>query len=211
MAATRAYRGISADERRAQRRRALIETALDGLHADGLAGVSVRSVCARARLTPRYFYENFADLDGLLLATVDAVSDEVAACALAALDAQPDGLAAQVRAAIDAGYGVVATDPRKATALLVAASGHGPLRQRRQQVVTRFADLVIDRLAVLNPLGVAERRRARAAALFLMGGATEVIEAVLGGRLRLSRARLVDQLTSMWLAVLSERPSTDPG
>lgn len=202
MAVTRAYRGVPAQERRDQRRTQLIETALDCLHDDGLAGVSVRSVCARARLTPRYFYESFDDLDQLLCAAVDAVSDEVAVTALAALDAAPPNLPQQVRAAIDAGYGVVVADRRKATALLVAASGHGALRERRHKVITRFADLVLDRLPVLTAFGALERRRARAAALFLMGGATEVIEAVLAGRLRMSRAALVDQLTAMWLAVL---------
>jgi AcrR family transcriptional regulator len=203
MAATRAYRGVSADDRRAQRRRLLIETALDALQADGVAGISVRSVCTRSRLTPRYFYESFADLDQLLLAAVDAVVDEVAERSLAALAAAPNDLEAQIRGAIDAGYGVVATDPRKATALLVAASGHGPLRERRHQLVTDYADLIIDGFSVLNGLGLAERRTARARALFLMGGAADVIEAVLSGRLRMSRRQLVDQLTAMWSAVLS--------
>jgi AcrR family transcriptional regulator len=200
---SRAYRGVSADDRRAQRRAALIETALECLHADGIAGVSVRSVCARARLTPRYFYESFDDLDQLLLAAVDSVTDEVAECALGALREAPADVESQVRAAIDAGYGVVATDPRKASALLVAASGHGPLRERRHKVITDYADLIIDSLSLLNGLGLQERRTVRAMALFVMGGAAEVIEAVLSGRLRISRARLVDQLTSMWLAVLT--------
>jgi AcrR family transcriptional regulator len=200
---SRAYRGVSAEQRRAHRRSTLIDTALECLRLDGLAGVSVRSVCARARLTPRYFYESFDDLDQLLVASVDSVVDEVAEHALAALAAAPANLAAQVRAAIDAGYGVVATDPRKANAILVAASGHGPLRARRQKLVTDYADLIIDGLSVLNALGLRERRTARAAALFVMGGATDVIEAVLTGRLRMSRTQLVDHLTSMWLAVLS--------
>src|SRR3954447_16586109 len=158
MSVTRAYRGVPADERRAQRRARLIETALDCLHEDGLAGVSVRSICARARLTPRYFYEGFADLDDLLLATVDSVADEVATSALAALDRVQDSAAApslrsQVHASIDAGYRVVIGDRRKATVLLVAASGHGPLRERRHAMITRFADLVIDRLPVLTAFG----------------------------------------------------------
>lgn len=211
MSVTRSYRGVPADERREQRRFRLIETALDCLHDDGLAAVSVRSVCARARLTPRYFYESFADLDELLVATVDAVCDEVATSALAALDDAGPELPARVRAAIDAGYGVVVADRRKATALLVAASGHGALRERRHAVITRFADLVIDRLPVLTAFGAAERRRARATALFLMGGATEVIESVLAGRLRLSRPALVDQLTAMWLAVLTGTGAATPG
>lgn len=203
MAVSRAYRGVSADDRRAQRRAALVETALDCLHADGLSGVSVRSICTRARLTPRYFYESFVDLDELLVAAVDSVVDEVADRSLAALAAAPPVLSDQVRAAIDAGYGVVATDARKANALLVAASGHGPLRARRHKLVTDFADLIIDGLPLLNASGLTERRRSRATALFLMGGATDVIEAVLSGRLRMSRGQVVDQLATMWLGVLS--------
>lgn len=202
MAVSRAYRGVSAEDRRAHRRRTLVETALDCLHTDGIADVSVRSVCARARLTPRYFYESFDDLDQLLVATVNSVVDEVADSALAALASAPAELAAQVRAAIDAGYGVVATDPRKASAILVAASGHGPLRERRHLLVTSYADLIIDGLPVLSALGLHERRTARAAALFVMGGAADVIEAVLTRRLRMTRTQLVDQLAEMWLAVL---------
>lgn len=206
MIASRAYRGVSADERRALRRQLLIETALDCLHDEGLAAISVRSVCGRARLTPRYFYESFVSLDELLVAAVDSVVDQVAETSLAALTAAPPDLATQVRAAIDAGYGVVATDARKATALLVAASGHGPLRERRHKLVTDYADLIIDGLPLLHGFGLAERRTARAMALFLMGGAADVIETVLSGRLRLSRRQLVDQLTAMWLAVLGGRP-----
>lgn len=207
LSSTRAYRGVPATERRDQRRRALIETALDCLHHDGLSGVSVRSICARARLTPRYFYESFDGLDQLLVAAVDSVLDEVAERSVAAAAAAGDDAEAQVRAAIDAGYGVVVTDPRKANALLVAAAGHGPLRERRHRLVSEYADLIIANLSVLSSLGLAERRSARAGALFVMGGSADVIEAVLSGRLRMSRARLVDQLTTMWLGALAADPS----
>lgn len=202
MAATRAYRGVSADDRREQRRALLVDTVIDCLLVDGLSGVSVRSVCARSRLTPRYFYESFADLDELLLAAVDSVVDEVAARSMAAVAAAPDDTEAQVRAAIETGYGLVATDRRKANVLLVAAAGHGRLRARRHKLVTEYADLVIDGLTVLNTLGLAERRTARATALFLMGGSADVIEAVLSGRLRMSRPRVVEHLTTMWLGAL---------
>ncbi|HEV7203702.1 MAG TPA: TetR family transcriptional regulator [Jatrophihabitans sp.] len=204
MTSTRAYRGVSADERRELRRATLLDTALDCLHDDGLSGVSVRSICARARLTPRYFYESFADLDALLVAAVDAVVDEVAAAALAGVASAGDDTAAQVRAAVDAGYGVVVTDARKANAFLVAAAGHGPLRERRHRVVTDFADLMMDNLSALSAQDPGQRREARATALFLMGGAAEVIEATLAGRLRMSRAALVDHLTRLWLGALGE-------
>jgi AcrR family transcriptional regulator len=202
---TRAYRGVPAETRRAQRRALLIETALDALHADGLGGVSVRSICARAPLTPRYFYESFEDLDALLAATVDTVVEEVADAGLTALAAAPDDLVARIRATIDAAYGVVVLDPRKATAMLVASSGYGPLRARRHRVVVDFADLVVQRFAALPGVDPATQRQSRSVALFLMGGSTEVIEAVLSGRLRMSRAALVDHLTELWVRVL--RPS----
>jgi AcrR family transcriptional regulator len=196
----RSYRGVAQPERVAARRDALIEAGLDSLHDDGLSGASVRSICARARLTPRYFYENFADLDELLVAVVDAVAAEVATAALAAMaDASPD-LPAQVRALVDAGYGVVAQDRRKATALLVAAAGHGPLVDRRQRIVLDYVDLALAHLPALGAFG--DRRAARATALFLMGGSVELIGAVLSGTLRLSRRRVVDRLSALWVAAL---------
>lgn len=152
MAATRSYRGVSADDRRGQRRITLMETALVCLLDDGLAGVSVRSVCARSKLTPRYFYEEFADLDELLVSAVDAVMDEVAQTAIDAVHAAAPDTAAQVRAAIETGLGIIEADPRKANVLLVAAVGHGPLRERRHTIVTDYADLVIGSLSVLNSL-----------------------------------------------------------
>ncbi|WP_375482792.1 TetR/AcrR family transcriptional regulator [uncultured Jatrophihabitans sp.] len=211
MPSSRPYRGVSGDERHEQRRRLLVEAALDCLHDEGLAGVSVRSVCARARLTPRYFYECFADLDDLLSTAVSTVTDEVATCAVTAARRAPDGTEAQVRAAIDAGYGVVAKDPRKATAMLVAGAGHEPLREHRHDLVSAFADLIIDSISVLNALGLAERRRARATALFVMGGSADVIEAVLSGRLRMSRSTLVDELTALWLGALGALTTAQPG
>jgi AcrR family transcriptional regulator len=200
--ASRAYRGVPADERRAQRRQLLVDTALDCLHDDGLAAISVRSVCGRARLTPRYFYESFEGLEALIGAAVETVVDEDAEKAVGALGAAPPLLEVQVRAAIDAGYGVVAGDARKASAMLVAASGHGPLRERRHKLVADYADLIIDGLPLLSGVRLPGRRTARAMALFVMGGSADVIEAVLSGRLRITRAELVDQLTAMWLGAL---------
>lgn len=203
MAQPRSYRGMAREDRVRARREALVETALDTLHADGLAGVSVRSICAGAQLTPRYFYESFAGLDELLVGVVDAVAEEVAQAALVAMSTAGPETADQVRAAIAAGYAVVADDRRKATALLVAAAGHGPLRDRRTAITVRYADIAMAALPVLRARTAVERRTARATALFLMGGTGELIVAVLSGRLRLSRAALVEQLTALWLAALA--------
>jgi AcrR family transcriptional regulator len=54
--ATRPYRGVPADDRRAGRRARLLSAGLELLGSEGYSGTTVRGVCGRARLTPRYFY-----------------------------------------------------------------------------------------------------------------------------------------------------------
>ncbi|HET6789355.1 MAG TPA: helix-turn-helix domain-containing protein, partial [Aquabacterium sp.] len=55
----RPYRGISAEERRHQRREQLMEAAFEVFSTLGLARVTMRDICAQARLTERYFYDSF--------------------------------------------------------------------------------------------------------------------------------------------------------
>src|SRR5687767_9668516 len=50
----RPYKGVSADERRALRREQLMEAGLDVLGSEGIAGLTMTEVCARAGLTERY-------------------------------------------------------------------------------------------------------------------------------------------------------------
>lgn len=92
----------------------------------------------------------------------------------------------------------MATDPRKATALCATASGLGPLRARRQRTITDFADLLLTTRELSAAMrGGAARTEFQVQALFLMGGTAEVIAAVLSGPLRMSRRRVVDELTDV--------------
>jgi hypothetical protein len=68
-----------------------------------------------------------------------------------------------------------------------------------------YAELALANVPPLSRLTATDRRRARATTLSWMGGAAELIGAVLSGSLRLSRARVVDQLTSLWVAVLAQQ------
>lgn len=194
---TGTYRGLPAHVRRDQRRALLIDAGLDCLHADGLLGISVRSVCTRSRLTPRYFYESFADLDALLIAVIDSIADEITSRAIVAIAGQ-ESITGKVRAAIEVACSVVMEDRRKATAVLSSASGHSPLRDRRHEQIVGFADTAL--LALPEHAGPADE--IRATMLFLVGGSVEAIEAVLSGALALSRERLVDHLAAMWVASL---------
>lgn len=71
--APRKYSGRSAEQRRAQRRRLLLDAAEELWREGGMAALSVRAVSARAKLTDRYFYEQFAGLGALIGAVIDDV------------------------------------------------------------------------------------------------------------------------------------------
>ena len=70
--------GLSADDRRATRRRLLIDAAFALLGTEGWSGTTVRAVCEAAQLNARYFYESFDDLDSLVVAVYDQVARRAA-------------------------------------------------------------------------------------------------------------------------------------
>ena len=73
-ARSRRYRGVSGDERRADRRRRLLEAGLQLLGTVGWEQTTMTAVCAEARLTERYFYESFRNREQLLLAVLDGIA-----------------------------------------------------------------------------------------------------------------------------------------
>lgn len=205
MTEPRAYAGRTLDERRATRREQLIETALDCLHAEGLSGISVRTICTRARLTPRYFYENFANLDELLVALVDHVGDEVRARGLAMVEAYPDDLEQRVRESLAAVVAVSLHDPRKASVVL-ASSAHELMQARQQQRFLDYTELVVDSFGADLP--DVDRARLQPMGLFLVGGAVELVSAKLSGLIDITEQDLVEHCTRMFLAAYSVQTTT---
>ncbi|HET7735197.1 MAG TPA: TetR family transcriptional regulator [Nocardioidaceae bacterium] len=198
MTQSRPYGGRTLDQRRDARREQLIETGLDCLHEEGLSGISVRTICSRAKLTPRYFYENFANLDELLVALVDHVGSEVSALGIAAMEAFPDDLTTRVHESLRGVFAVCLTDPRKASVLLASAA-HEAMQARQQQRFVDYAELVVDNLAGPDAPEF-DRQRLRPMALFLIGGSVELISAKLTGLIELDDDQLVEQCTDMFLA-----------
>ncbi|MBJ7352096.1 MAG: TetR/AcrR family transcriptional regulator, partial [Rhodococcus sp.] len=76
---------MSADDRLADRRARLLVAGLEVFAAAGAKGATMTAICAHAKLTERYFYENFSSRDDLLERVVDSISDEIRAKALDAL------------------------------------------------------------------------------------------------------------------------------
>src|SRR6202790_295928 len=65
------FRGVSADDRRLDRRNRLVRAAFEIAGSEGAGALGVGRVCVAAGLTKRYFYESFASLAELQSAVVD--------------------------------------------------------------------------------------------------------------------------------------------
>jgi len=195
------WAGVAPADRRAERRTLLLDAAFDLLGTAGWTGTTVRAVCQRARLNPRYFYESFDDLDALVVAVYDRLVHELAAEFADAIAAAADDPAAQTRAALDRIVAFVDDDRRRARVLYVEALGNEALNRRRIEaghtLVAALEQHAIDR----NGPPPAGEQIGRVAAAVLVGGTSELVLAWLDGRIDVDRDRLIDDATALFLAV----------
>jgi AcrR family transcriptional regulator len=185
----------------AERRTLLLDAAFDLLGTEGWAGTTVRAVCQRAELNPRYFYESFADLDALVVAVFDRIVDELAVAVLAAQEGVRDRPREQVRAGVEAIVGFVDDDRRRARILYVEAIGNEVLNRHRIETGRALVAAVEQHAGErAGPLPRGEHI-GRVAAAMLVGGMSEVLVEWLEGRIEVERNELVDDLTALALAL----------
>ncbi len=187
----RPYAGTSASDRTAERRRRLVQAALDLVGEGGVASLTVGGVCERASVSKRYFYEGFSTLDDLLGQTLteslQRVTTEIAATA-PAWDGPIEPLQeAAVRAVLR-----VFDDPRVAR-MYVESPGHAGLRAARDLAVDGFVGQFLDLLAAAER----DREAARLLVHVVVGGTTEVVAMWLRGELALGRDDLVRHLVDL--------------
>jgi len=204
---TRRYRGVSAEERHRERRERLVDAGLDLLGSEGWARTTVTAVCARARLTERYFYQSFPSREALLVAVFDRVAAEAAEVILSAVAAAPHEARARARAAIAAFVELVTDDPRKGRVALLEALGCEALERRRRETLGAFARLVADQAMAFYGAEPVRRREAELTAHFLVGGLAELLIAWLDGALTITCEELVDHCTALFVAAGRPRPA----
>lgn len=189
----RDYGGISAEERRTQRRRKLLAAAREMWGTQGIAEVTVRGVCAEAGLTPRYFYEQFKNRETLLLAVDAEVRDELIGVLVPASEAESGSLDRRLRAALLAFLEMVTNDPHAHRIITSDPSGVAGLAAQRQAGLQRVTQLVIENSAGLLPI-TPPPDELRELALFSVGGINGLIEDWLG-QPRMSAAELAEVCT----------------
>ena len=199
------WAGVPVDERRAERRRLLLDAALDLVGTGGAEAVTVRAVCKAARLNPRYFYESFADRGELLVGLYDDVAAALGAVVAERLSAAPDDLAEAARIGIDTVFRFAAEDPRRAKVLYVEALTDEALARRRLDTVDGFIAALsggwAEGGARQGAAGASPAIDVVAASMFT-GGVQEVLTGWLGGRIDLTLDEVVDAAVDLALRVL---------
>jgi AcrR family transcriptional regulator len=193
----RTYGGATPSQRRSRRRVLLVDAVLDLVAADGVAGVTVRGVCAQARLNDRYFYESFRNVDELLLALLDDQIARAFDALLPAIEASPPEPVARARAAIGSGLRFLEDDPRRGR-LLVESQATEALRARRRDLVKMLAQIMADqgRVLLAGQDGSVDPDL-DLAALTLVAGGFEVVTLWLRGERDVSHDDLEDFLVAM--------------
>jgi AcrR family transcriptional regulator len=110
----RTYGGESATDRLARRRRQLLDAGLELFGTAGYRATTVRQLCREARVSDRYFYEQFDSTEDLLLAVYDECTGRLEQEAFGALGDRGDEVGDLAGRGIDAFLAVVESDPRLA-------------------------------------------------------------------------------------------------
>jgi AcrR family transcriptional regulator len=204
MPATRAYGGVSAEERRAQRRAALLDAALEVIGTRGFSAMTVSGLCKDAGLNDRYFAESFESREAVFSALIDQMTSEMAVVMTASVAAAECDIRSLGRAAIGGLVEYLTDDPRKARVALVEAPANPTMAQRRREVMDFFLNLMDAQF--LEFFGAAETQQVsemlRFAGVHLFGAMMETTTTWLAGGLPITRDELIDRATDLSVAVV---------
>jgi AcrR family transcriptional regulator len=195
----RKYQGLMPDERRLQRRAAILEAALEVFGTTGYAGSSVKQICRVARLTERYFYESFADREGCLAALYSELVDRVRAATTTAMMSAGDDIDDRTRAGIQTFIEYLTEDRRLARVALIEAVGvSSTMEERRHEVLREFAEIVTTTWAAARSEPLSAKQHA--AAVALVGGVNHLLVDWLMSGTPHTPAALTDVCTTLFIA-----------
>jgi len=118
------------EQRRAQRRAALIRAAIGVYGARGYRHATVRAVCEAAGITERYFYESFPNSEALLVACFQTVNGQLLDTMARAASDCPGGPDTKAAALLQAYYRTLQQSPGGARVFLVEIAGVSPAMDR---------------------------------------------------------------------------------
>lgn len=201
----RPYAGKNAGQRRAERHAQLTAAGLELLGTVGTSGTTVRSVCQRAGLTSRYFYESFANLDELLVAVFDDLMERTVAKVVAAIGDSDGTIGATIEALGTAFVAMTVDDPLAVRVGFVEAWGSEALMRRRVQTLHDCAHLLA--AVIGNDAPTETREQVEVTAFIVVGGLLESILGWLDGSLKVNRETLIQHFTTAAIAAFDRAVS----
>ncbi|WP_306362784.1 TetR/AcrR family transcriptional regulator [Nocardia sp. CC227C] len=201
------YRGATTDERREQRRRRLLDAALDIIGTQGLSALTVRGVCEQARVGPRFFYESFPDLDALAGDLLDEIQVAALDSARTAIAETAGGQADKIRAGVAALIVALTDDPRRANIALAQAHGSEALMRRRFVGMRRVAAVIMQEARLLLDIPEGEDNALTALAQLITGGAAELMLVWLDGGLKVERPVMIDVVADYVVDMVDRLPA----
>lgn len=170
------WHGTAREARDEERRRRLLEAALELHGTVGYGSTTVQSVCRLAKVSTRSFYELYADHEELLTRLYLDLNEELLATISGASGRLPRDLFTAVRALADAALGPMLADERKARVLEIEAVGVSEaLEQQRRATIRRLAAAVDTALDAFAAAGLIASAPGGLGSLVLIGGITEAL------------------------------------
>ncbi len=208
--APRRYRGLTASERRAQRRERLLQVGLELFGTQGYANTSIRAVSAAASMNSRHFYESFSTREDLLYHVYERIVHEIVLTAAEAT-AKADTLEGKARAGLRAGWTVVTDDPRKARIVTLEVVGVSDRLDRlRRDIRHALADLTAKNALSLADSGTKYRLDPVLTARTLIGGVVEVLIDWINGDVDASVDEIVEHFTRLFTAAAAAAVAHEP-
>ncbi|ABM13707.1 MULTISPECIES: TetR/AcrR family transcriptional regulator [Mycolicibacterium] len=186
------HRGLTADQRREQRRQQLIEAALDVIAEGGVGGLRVRAISERARLNDRYFYESFRDCQELMLAAYDDQFARALTGVTAVIAESPPELKLRVREILEFAIGFLDEDPRRSR-LLIELQTSEALAERRHEVLGVLTQIMVG----LVGDGSGADDTATLTAVTVSSGLLELAAQWYREQIDISRAQLIEFATAL--------------
>lgn len=211
----RIYNGMTAEQRDAQRRERLIDTAIELMGTRGAADTTVTAVCAESGVTSRYFYQHFADRSALLAAVAEHLNEVLQTVIVQAIPPAASAPDALIRAPIQALVELIERDRRLARILFVESGTEPVLRRLRSEMMGGLAALILEQARLHLHISDAAVEVTQLAATLGVGGLFEVLRRWLDGEFSYQIDQLVEHcagfLTSLAGYVLLQDAGPQPG
>jgi AcrR family transcriptional regulator len=197
----RNYAGEAPRDRTARRRRQLLDAGLEIFGTTGYRKATVRVICREAKVADRYFYEEFASTEDLLLAVYRECVETLRDTVLEAVAGLDDDVATLAHDGLDAFFACVESDPRLARVVWFEVVGvSSRVEAAYIEQMKAFGEMLV---LLLDQKGVRPDMRAEERSVVLLavvGGVSQVVLNWVNDGFKPARPRLVRPLVGFLLA-----------